>query len=378
MNCSICKQIKVKNKDIFSCDGCFCATCKECGNLAASEVRVLQLTSRVMKFYCPKCLKGQSLELFQQLLASKQTTIDDKTTIIHLLTEELEVLKKKLVQKEPSHGYSYSSAVKKQKEEVIIIKPKDCKQASELTKKKIEETVNPCGLGIGVSRMKYIRDGGIAIRCNESKTEKMQSMCDDIKDSLGNNYEVNISEKKNPRIIVFNIDETELEDEDSLIKKVIIQNNMDTNPNERELKIVHNFKDRKGLINVILQLDVHSYECIQRKQKLYIGWKSCSFKDSVNVKQCYKCWKFGHLAKDCRKELPICQTCAGEHKVDKCQSNEVCCTNCKYASEVLKVPNIDYEHNAHDRLKCESYKRVVKELQEKIRYPEFHQHNGKM
>lgn len=370
MNCTVCKHSKTQNKDIFNCDGCNSAICKECGKLTAAETKVLQLTSgRAMKFYCPSCLNGKSIELFQKLLDSKDIIIEDKTTIINLLKEEIEKMKQDL---KVDHG-SYSNAVQKQKKEVIIIKPKDSSQSSETTKKTIKEKINPCSLGegVGVSTMKYIKDGGVAIKCIESGNQNIENICTNIKDSLGQSYEVEIPEKRNPRIIVFNVRNKELENEGDLVNKLIVQNTINTNPDTREIKLVYKYQNKKGLNNVIFQFDKQSYECISRKEKICIGWQTCSYKDSVNVKQCYNCWKFGHMATDCQKTGPTCQICAGEHKGKECQANIECCVNCKHALEVLKIPNIDCTHRAYDR-KCEAYKRIVEKLQEKVDYPEMH------
>lgn len=370
MNCNLCKQSRTKNKDIFNCDGCNLPVCKECGNLTASEVKALQLIGgRTLKFFCPKCLNGESLELYQKLLNSKETIIKDKITIISLLEEEIEKLKNN----PRTEQCGYSNAVKKQKKEVIIVKPKDSNQSSENTKKTIEEKVDPCRLGEGieVSNVKLIKNGGVAIKYNEDRKKNVQNICDNIKSSLGQDYEVNIPEKKNPRIILFNIHNRELEDQDSLINKLITQNTINTDPNIREIKIVHKYQNRKGMTNVIFQLDKQTYECIRRKEKIAIGWKTYFYKDSLNVKQCFNCWKFGHIAKDCKKTKPTCQVCAGEHKVNDCQTNEECCVNCKYAVEVLKIPNIDCKHRAYDK-ECETYKRIIEQLQEKINYPELH------
>lgn len=374
MNCDKCKQIKVKNKDIFSCDGCSRCICKECGNLTASEVKVLQLMSgRVMKFYCPKCISGESLSLFQQMLDDKEVIIEDKTKIINLLEAEIDKLKSNIEMEE----HSYSRAVKKQKHEVILVKPKDCSQTSENTKKIIEEKINPCDLGVGVSRVKFVREGGVAIKCNENIKNNMESLCSSIKQSLGQSYEVKIPEKLNPRIIIFNVNEVELQNEDIFLNKITIQNTISTDTNIKELKIVHRYKNRKGLMNVIIQLDVKSYECIILKEKICIGWRTYFYKDSFNIKQCFNCWKFGHIAKECKREQPTCQNCAGDHKEVDCKASEVCCVNCKYALEVLKIPSVDCRHKAYDRT-CEAYKRVFKQLQEKVNYPDLHTNRSKI
>jgi hypothetical protein len=48
--------------------------------------------------------------------------------------------------------------------------------------------------------------------------------------------------------------------------------------------------------------------------------------------QCYKCFKYGHIAKYCKADNQICSRCAGEnHKYDNCPNSNkhpICC-NCK-------------------------------------------------
>lgn len=375
MICDICEQIKVKNKDMFNCDSCSKLVCKECGTLTASEIKVLQLTNRIMKFHCPKCLNGDTMSLYNQLLKTKEAAIEDKNIIISLLKQEIMELNEKLNNQKQNLGRcDYSNAVKKQKEEVIIVKPVDVNQNSVKTKLSIEEKVNPSDLGLGVTRVQFIRDGGVAIKYSKNERENAEDVCSNIKESLGQSYEVKIPEKKNPRIILFNVQQRDLEDEENFIERMVLQNTITTQISEREIKIVHNFKNRKGMINVILQMDTKSYECIEQKEMLHIGWRRYIFRDSLNVKQCFNCWKFGHLARNCKKETPTCQKCAGEHKEKDCQSNQVCCANCKYAVDVLKITNIKWDHKAYDK-NCEAYKKIVEQLQQRINYPETYRNN---
>lgn len=368
MICKLCEQVETKIKNIFTCDGCNASVCRECGKLAASELKVLQLTGhRTLKFYCPKCTNGESMTLFQQLLQSKETIIEDKTAIISILRKEIDELRNRAA----SGQNTYSNAVKKQNKETIIVKPKDSGQSNEITKRIIEEKIDPNNLGerIEISKVKYIRNGGVAIKFSEEGNKDVKSVCENIKNSLGQGYEVKIPEKKSPRIIVFDIHSTELDDENVLVRKLVTQNILNADSDTKEIKLVHKYQNRKGKTNIILQLDKLSYESIKRKERISIGWKTYYYKDSLNIKQCFHCWKFGHIAKECKKSTPTCQICAGEHK--QCESSNECCVNCKYAVEVLKISNIDYRHRAYDR-KCETYKNVVRQLQEKIDYPELH------
>lgn len=43
--------------------------------------------------------------------------------------------------------------------------------------------------------------------------------------------------------------------------------------------------------------------------------------------QCYRCWKFGHIAKICGSPV-MCKSCGDQHPSDACPSEEVKCSNC--------------------------------------------------
>lgn len=372
MDCTVCGLTKIKNKEVFQCDGCDSALCKECGELTSSEVRVLQLTNgRTLRFYCSKCLKGESIGVLRELVDSKETIIEDKKEIINILKKEIEELKLK-VQQPFQVGQSYSNAVKKQKDKVILIKPKDAKQQSEVTKRTLEEKVDPSCLGVGVSGIKLIRDGGVAIKCNETSTsDSIQAVCNNVKKSMGQEYEVNIPDRVNPKIIVFNVNKKLIEDEKNLLDKMIMQNIIDTDNDKMVIKVVHKYENKRGLVNIVLALDAQSYQCLKKKGAIHIGWKSFYYRDYINVIQCFNCWKYGHFAKNCKGEKPVCKKCAGDHKEKECRSGEVICANCKFAAEVLRIAKIDYNHRVDDR-RCEAYKRIVEQLQNRINYPELY------
>lgn len=77
------------------------------------------------------------------------------------------------------------------------------------------------------------------------------------------------------------------------------------------------------------------------------------------------------MASKCKREKEICPKCAGDHRSNRCESDEEICINCKYASETLKIPNIDYNHTAFNR-NCEAYKRIYGQIQQKVNYPEIY------
>lgn len=79
----------------------------------------------------------------------------------------------------------------------------------------------------------------------------------------------------------------------------------------------------------------------------------CAFRTEVYVfpvKQCTRCWRFGHTAKNC-KANPRCKTCSYSHEQGDCQSRSKCA-------------NCNEEHAADDR-ECRERKRrsnVIREM----------------
>ena len=47
----------------------------------------------------------------------------------------------------------------------------------------------------------------------------------------------------------------------------------------------------------------------------------------VEVQQCFKCYQYNHIAKDCQNEL-ACSKCGDKHLRKECQSTTTECTNC--------------------------------------------------
>ena len=65
-----------------------------------------------------------------------------------------------------------------------------------------------------------------------------------------------------------------------------------------------------------------------------------------NVRQCFKCWAFGHTKPFCKKQEPICVQCGQEHQFD---SKSSAC-----AKEPAKCINCSLNHMANDR-DCRKY-----------------------
>lgn len=159
-----------------------------------------------------------------------------------------------------------------------------------------------------MSRLKYISEGGIAMSCTENNNVNIKELCASIKEKLGSDYEVQVPEKKNPRLIIYNIDKGLIDDE-NIVEKIIIQNRVSTSSEERILKLLHKFQTKKGATNIVIESDPKTYKDLKQNNKISIGWKASFYRDYVNVIQCYRCWKFGHMSKECKSGKEVCPKC---------------------------------------------------------------------
>lgn len=357
MNCVKCGQ----DKETFKCDQCRRQYCKNCSGLTSSEIRCVQLKERKMLFWCDICTDFNTLYLMRKIVEDKEEEIRNKDKIIG----EME---KRIRQLEEIGGNTVEeNSVMRNTKQMVVVKPRDESQSSNLTRKQVREIIEPSELSMGVMGVRQIQKGGIAIACRNEKP--MEEVCEKMREKLGEKYEIKKVNKKKPRIRIFDVDKEDAENEDELKEKIMEQNKINNDGENTEVKILFKYdnKQRKGT-NVVIETDRDTYAKIMGRKELFVGWRACRFGEYVNVIQCFKCWKFGHMSKECRGER-VCQHCTSkEHGGEDCNSSEKKCVNCKYAAEILKIKNIRYDHSAKSR-DCESYRRTVMRIQEKTDYP---------
>lgn len=272
---------------------------------------------------------------------------------------------------------TYSQIVEKKQETVVLVKPKDESQKkSSTTREIIQEKINPSSIGACVSRIKHVRDGAVAICCSDKKSS--DNIVKDVENKLSEEYEVSVLKKRNPRIKVINVNKNDAANEEQLVEKIVFQNRIKTDEKILKIKMLYKYETKNQRnYNIVLEVDPNTYTQINRAQVMHIGWKNCKFVDYINVIQCYKCCKYGHMEKACKSDKQICARCAKEHKIQECpiENENKICSNCKYAAETLHIPNINYNHSAFDKHECESYKRIYNNLKSRIEYPEIFNNN---
>lgn len=284
---------------------------------------------------------------------------------IRNIKQELEELKKMLCGKlTGTVNKSYSEVTKeKKKENVIVIKPK-IQQESEATKKIIKEKVDIKNMSTGITKLRKGNRGTVIMGCETG--EELKELKVAVETELGKDYNVTevIQMKPKLKIVYVGEDEMNLDDGDlaTTIKK---QNRLEEINKENHIRILRKItmKPRNGSQNmqvgcVIIETDDITHDFLLNNGKVNIGWRKCRVFDHINVKRCFKCWGFHHMAKNCKRAV-ACHKCAGNHVSTECLETKKKCVNCLFKIKTYNV-KIDDEHDALSQ-DCPSFKKVLEE-----------------
>lgn len=230
----------------------------------------------------------------------------------------------------------------------------------------LKRLVKPSDIGIKVKRLFKIRKGVMV----EVESERCVESLIGNKELSDAGLKVDKPVKKKPVIMVYDVS-AELED-DEVRQEVFHKNFQDSELTEeefnREFEPRHKYKDARSggkKCHIVVECSVRVRNWLRGRERVYIEWQSCRVKDYVDVARCYKCQRFGHVAKHCNDAKSGCSYCAGEHEYKVCPNKKdkekVCCANCK------REGRTEDKHDAGWRW-CPAYEKAVKRQNEKIDY----------
>lgn len=102
------------------------------------------------------------------------------------------------------------------------------------------------------------------------------------------------------------------------------------------------------------------YKALMKKEMILFDYIMTGIKEYINIAMCFRCCKFGHVAKYCGNK-EICYNCGKEHITEECMSEMRNCKNCEEAGYSPR------SHDARD-LRCPIFQRKLKEGKSHINY----------
>lgn len=243
-------------------------------------------------------------------------------------------------------------------------------QESEDTKKLIKEKVDIKNMDMGVTKLKKGSKGAVIMGCETG--EEVKKLKETVQNKLGENYKVMEPFQSKPKIKIINIGVEEMNlDDNELINTIKKQNKIDT-VNMRIVKRMIKEKrsnQRRGNEegSIIMEADEETHEMLLKRAKLNVGWRKCPVFNHINVKRCFKCWGYYHIAKNCARE-ETCYKCAGNHNSRTCTATEKKCVNCMFKKRNYNL-KINDDHEALSQ-ECPTFKRALQEEKRRVGWEE--------
>ena len=331
--------------------------------------------------------KSTSVAAKKEIQHLNEELIEATAEYIKFNNELIDEIKKSSQKSTQNNTKSFAEAVKTKQivpkmktKEVVIVYP-EVEMTSEELKNKLKSKLDFKSIGnIGITSVKKIRNNGLVIECN-SKNE-CNKLEENINEKLKDFCKARLPEKRNPRLIIYNIyndkeSDQSIEDQMNEIKETIISQNDDIKQfitdNTTEELITKFFVKSKNesFKHLVIEVTPGLRKVLINCQKLNIFWSRNTVKDFISITRCFKCLGFGHTRNHCTVSDDQCSTCAGAHSHLNCKSKTIInCINCLKHNQNNKNPNFipfDTKHNALYS-ECPSLKRIKNLIISKINY----------
>ena len=241
----------------------------------------------------------------------------------------------------------------------VVIKPKR-QQDKRKTNEDIKKKINPTIANAPVKFYKETRNGSVIIKSDTP--ENAEKLKQHAEQALGDMYEVDIREQKNPRLKIVGLnssypDGTSLINDLKILNRIIDENDKLRITYQRQSKRSNKwtvFAETGG--NTFLKL---------ANTKLDIGWGLCYIYEDIGINKCYKCSAFGHKTANCIMDQK-CSFCNGNHPRRMCEEEHPNCPNCSYANQKFKQ-TYTTNHDSETE-ECPIYAKKIRIARESINY----------
>ncbi|XP_023215193.1 uncharacterized protein LOC111618007 [Centruroides sculpturatus] len=297
------------------------------------------------------------MDIQQTVQNQRKTSFDDLTSEkVPSIPSYKDILQKgikqtKIIDEQPLPAYT------------VLVYSDNNRATSDETKSTLTSNVRPDKLGVGIRRLRKIRNGGIAVDLNhKSEVNYFKENAEQVPGLVSR-----LPKKRLPLVKIASVPKT-INKEDLALD--IFEQNPYIFPTYTERTFVENVNIRFPLnqknenhISWIIEVSPQIRENMIKAGKIHLLWTTCPVFDFLPITQCYRCLSFGHFAKNCSLKENVCSHCNGNYLYKDCQNKHDSpkCANC------LKENRVQNCHNTMDKT-CPVYLREKTKFQQRTDY----------
>jgi hypothetical protein len=305
-----------------------------------------------------KTLENVNEKLIKRICSQPQESLTQNKTYADVCraNNPPPIFSKKVINKEPiiqeKKPFTYN----------ILIYPmtptdqEDKSYSSLNTFNNIKKYVNPSSLCLSVNP-KFIKNNGISLQCKTPEARTKLHKCLMEQNTITKKHNIIIPETRNPRIILHKVP-TEIQQTEILhhifTQNIDIKNNFtDFQEFCKTASVIRPIMKTYGTNTTdwILEVTPVTRNLLIKIGKLYIQWTIISLEDFIEVRRCFKCQDYGHIARNCTSKLTYCPHCAGQHDSKTCPNldKQAKCINCSRHNKIRPLAKNPYstDHKAY-------------------------------
>nr|CAH7767342.1 unnamed protein product [Callosobruchus chinensis] len=241
----------------------------------------------------------------------------------------------------------------------LVIKSNDNSSNTDVFQE-VTKSVDPAQINVCISSTRRIKNG-MVVHCEDENS--LSRLKDSLNHKLGSKFTVSEPRKWNPRLLVKNVNLTNLPSAEAIIKDIVILNRLDEEQSSH-LKFVTKLKHFQST-NIVIEVSPDLRNMFLKKGFIFIGWKKSPVSDHFRIVKCYRCCSYGHSDKNCQSDL-VCPKCTRNHKLTDCNSDVLQCINCANYNKSYKK-SLPIDHASNDDI-CFVYRNYLQNLKDRVNY----------
>nr|CAH7767802.1 unnamed protein product [Callosobruchus chinensis] len=381
--CAVCKDNFIVSSKFVKCSLCHLKFHLVCVSMKDSWMRIVSECDN-LSWFCDKCKftiasRDELFEAEVNVLKKEIDCLKREQQLTSKILENLEYtndLQKAVIksyenrastssQVNPappstkSGAMTFSEIVKRPpKCPALVIKSNDNSNTDVF--QEVTKSVDPAQINVCISSTRRIKNG-MVVHCEDENS--LSRLKDSLNHKLGSKFTVSEPRKWNPRLLVKNVNLTNLPSAEAIIKDIVILNRLDEEQSSH-LKFVTKLKHFQST-NIVIEVSPDLRNMFLKKGFIFIGWKKSPVSDHFRIVKCYRCCSYGHSDKNCQSDL-VCPKCTRNHKLTDCNSDVLQCINCANYNKSYKK-SLPIDHASNDDI-CFVYRNYLQNLKDRVNY----------